>query len=217
MTTILLTGFEPFAGDATNPSGDAVRLVAERWSGPGTLVAEVLPVVFAEASARLAALIRAHSPDVVLAVGLAGGRRGLTPERVAINLADARIPDNAGQQPLDRPIVEGAPAAYFTTLPVKAMTAAIAAAGIPASLSHSAGTFVCNQVMFTALHETADADGIRAGFLHVPYAAENAPDRVDSLPLGDIVRGLEVALRIAVDAPTDAALPGGTLPGGTLH
>lgn len=176
MTTILLTGFEPFAGDATNPSGDAVRLVAERWSGPGTLVAEVLPVVFAEASARLAALIRAHSPDVVLAVGLAGGRTGLTPERVAINLADARIPDNAGQQPLDRPIVEGAPAAYFT-----------------------------------ALHETADADGIRAGFLHVPYAAENAPDRVESLPLGDIVRGLEVALRIAVDAPTDAALPGGTL------
>ncbi|MGC0367863.1 pyroglutamyl-peptidase I [Microbacterium sp. SLBN-111] len=211
MTTIVLTGFEPFAGDATNPSGDAVRLVAERWSGPGTLVAEVLPVVFTEASARLGALIREHSPDVVLAVGLAGGRTGLTPERVAINLADARIPDNAGDRPLDRPVVDGAPAAYFATLPVKAMTAAIAAAGIPASLSHSAGTFVCNHVMFTALHETASADGIRAGFLHVPYATEDAPDGVSSLPLDDIVRGLEAALRTAVDAPTDAALPGGTL------
>ena len=210
-TTILLTGFEPFAGDATNPSGDAVQLLAKRWAGPEALVVEVLPVEFAGASARLGALIREHSPDVVVAVGLAGGRPGLTPARVAINLADARIPDNAGDQPLDRPSVAGAPAAYFATLPVKAMTAAIVAAGVPASLSHSAGTFVCNHVMFTALHETAAADGIRAGFIHVPYASGRAPDGTSSLPLDDIVRGLEAALRTAVDAPTDAALPGGTL------
>ncbi|WP_022879680.1 pyroglutamyl-peptidase I [Microbacterium sp. B19] len=211
MTTIVLTGFEPFAGDATNPSGDAVRLLAERWAGPETLVSEVLPVEFAGASARLRALIREHSPDVVLAVGLAGGRTGLTPERVAINLADARIPDNTGDQPLDRPSVADAPAAYFATLPVKAMTAAIAAAGVPASLSHSAGTFVCNHVMFTALHATAGADDIRAGFLHVPYASEDAPDGVSSLPLDDIVRGLAAALRTAIDVREDTPLPGGTL------
>jgi len=211
VTTILLTGFEPFAGDATNPSGDAVRLIAERWTGPARLVVDVLPVEFAAASDRVRALIHAHSPDVVVAVGLAGGRTALTPERVAINLADARIPDNVGDQPLDHPVVAGAPAAYFATLPVKAMTAAIAAAGIPASLSHSAGTFVCNHVMFTALHETAAAPGVRAGFIHVPYASGHAPDGATSLPLADIACGLEAALRAAIDTPVDAAVPGGAL------
>lgn len=211
MTTILLTGFEPFADDPTNPSGDAVRLIAERWSGPEALVVEVLPVIFAKASARLGALIAQHSPTVIVAVGLAGGRTAVTPERVAINLADARIPDNDGGRPLDRPIIDGGPAAYFATLPVKAMTAAIAEAGVPAALSHSAGTFVCNHVMFTALHETADIDGIRAGFVHVPYATQDAPEGAFSLPLNDIVRGLEAALRAAIDSPVDATLPGGTL------
>jgi len=211
MTTVLLTGFEPFAGDATNPSGDAVRAVAARWQGPETLVIDVLPVTFDGSAARLRALIEEHSPDVVIAAGLAGNRAEVTPERVAINLADARIPDNAGAQPLDEPSVTGAPAAYFSTLPVKSMAAAIAEAGIPASVSHSAGTFVCNHVMFTALDAVATLDDVRAGFVHVPWATETAPPGAPALPLADIVRALEVAARAALDAPVDARIAGGAL------
>lgn len=211
MTTILLTGFEPFAEDATNPSGDAVRRVADRWDGPETLLTEVLPVVFAAAAERLRALIDAHRPDVVIAVGLAGGRAAVTPERVAINLADARIPDNAGAQPLDRPVVEDGPAAYFATLPVKAIAAALTDAGVPAAVSHSAGTFVCNHVMYAALHATAGTPEVHAGFVHVPYASEHAPDGAPSLALDDIARGLEIAVRVALDAPVEAAVVGGAL------
>ena len=208
---MLLTGFEPFAGDATNPSGDAVRRVAERWVGPETLVTEVLPVTFAGAAGRVRALIAEHSPDVVIAVGLAGNRAEVTPERVAINLTDARIPDNAGAQPLDEPSVSGAPAAYFATLPVKGIAAAIADAGVPASVSHSAGTFVCNHVMFAALDEASRRDGLRAGFVHVPWAAETAPAGVPTLPLGDIVRAVEIAVRTTLEVRADPPLTGGTL------
>lgn len=211
MTTVLLTGFEPFAGDATNPSGEAVRAVAAGWSGPEELIVEVLPVTFDRADAQLRALIDRHRPDVVIATGLAGGRTQVTPERVAINLADARIPDNDGAQPVDRPIVEGAPAAYFATVPVKAMAAAMGEAGIPAAVSYSAGTFVCNHVMFAALHATASTPGARAGFVHVPYASEDAPGGAPSLPLDDIVRALESAVRAAIDVPTDLAVSAGTL------
>ncbi len=151
MTTVLLTGFEPFAGDVTNPSGDAVRMVADQWDEPEKLVTAVLPVEFDRARRSLLELIAMHEPDVVIATGLAGGRTGISVERVAINLIDARIPDNAGDQPVDVPSSPGAPAAHFATLPVKAITAAIADAGIPAAVSHSAGTFVCNHAMFTAL------------------------------------------------------------------
>lgn len=209
MTTVLLTGFEPFAGDATNPSGDAVRLVAARWSGSERLVVEVLQVVFASAAERLRLLMDEHRPDIVIATGLAGGRAQVTPERVAINLADARIPDNAGDQPVDRPVVEGGPTAHFASLPVKAIAAALTDDGIPAAVSHSAGTFVCNHVMFTALD--AAAPGVRAGFVHVPYAREDAPAGAPALPLDDIARALEIAVRTALDVRTDASTPGGAL------
>lgn len=210
MTTVLLTGFAPFAGDLDNPSGDAVRLVAERWTGPEELVAEVLPVTFDGAPARLRELIAEHRPSVVLAVGLAGGRTAVTPERVAINLADARIPDNDGAQPRDLPVVADGPAAYFATLPVKAISAAVDADGIPAALSHTAGTFVCNQVMYAALHATAGSE-TRAGFVHVPYAAETAPAGAPALPLHDIARALEIAVRTALDTRVDAVVAGGAL------
>jgi pyroglutamyl-peptidase len=209
MTTILLTGFEPFAGEATNPSGDAVATVAAGWRGPERLVVEVLPVAFDTAAARLRALIAVHSPDVVIATGLAGGRRHVTPERVAINLADARIPDNDGAQPVDLPVVPGGPAAYFATIPVKAVAAAVADAGIPSAVSHSAGTFVCNHVMFTALD--AVAPGVRAGFVHVPYAREDAPEGAPALPLADIARALEIAVRTCVEVAQDLSTPAGTL------
>ncbi|KTR94805.1 peptidase C15 [Microbacterium testaceum] len=209
MTTVLLTGFEPFAGDATNPSGDAVRAVEERWTGTERLIVEVLPVAFDAAAARVRQLLAEHRPDVVIATGLAGGRAQVTPERVAINLADARIPDNDGAQPVDRPVVEGGQAAYFATLPVKAIAAALSDAGIPAAVSHSAGTFVCNHVMYTALD--AAAPGVRAGFVHVPSARESAPEGAASLPLDDIVRALELTVRTALDVRDDPATPGGTL------
>lgn len=210
MTTVLLTGFDPFAGDAANPSGDAVRLVAERWSGDEELVVDVLPVTFEGAAARLRDLIAAHRPAVIVATGLAGGRTAVTPERVAINLADARIPDNGGAQPSDSPVVDGAPTAYFATLPVKAIAAALGEVGIPSSVSHTAGTFVCNHVMFTALHEVAGTTA-RAGFVHVPYARETAPAGAPSLPLDDIARALEVAVRTAIDTAVDTTAPGGSL------
>jgi pyroglutamyl-peptidase len=209
MTTVLLTGFEPFAGDATNPSGDAVRVVQERWAGAEDLVVEVLPVAFDAAATRLRQLLDEHRPDVVIATGLAGGRAHVTPERVAINLADARIPDNDGAQPVDRPVVDGGPVAYFATLPVKAIAAALDDEGIPAAVSHSAGTFVCNHVMYTVLD--AAAPDVRAGFVHLPYARDSAPEGAASLPLDDIVRALELTVRTALDVRDDVAVPGGAL------
>ncbi|MDD7961773.1 pyroglutamyl-peptidase I [Microbacterium thalli] len=210
MRTVLLTGFEPFAGDSTNPSGDAVTRVAEEWDGPERLVVEILPVEFDRAGRTLTELIATHQPDVIIATGLAGGRTGITPERVAINLMDARIPDNAGAQPVDMPSRPGSPAAHFATLPVKAITAAIADAGAPASVSYSAGTFVCNHAMFTALDST-DRESQRAGFIHVPYASENAPEGQPSLPLAAITQGLAIAIRTALDVDTDATYAAGTI------
>lgn len=206
---MLLTGFEPFGGDASNPSGEAVHLVAERWDGPEELVTAVLPVAFADATERMRRLIAEHRPDVIVATGLAGNRGAVTPERVAINLADARIPDNAGAQPVDAPVEADGPAAYLATLPVKAIAAAMADAGIPAAVSYSAGTFVCNATMYAAL--AASGAGVRAGFVHVPWATDAAPEGAPALPLGDIVRALEVAVRVALDTPDDLPVPAGTI------
>lgn len=210
MTTILLTGFEPFGGDTVNPSGEAVGIVAAGWRGPETLVTAVLPVTFDGAAARLAELMAEHSPDVVVATGLAGDRAAISVERVAVNLRDARIADNAGAQPVDAPSVPDAPTAYFATLPVKAIARDIAAAGIPSSVSHSAGTFVCNHVFFTALHESATR-GTRAGFVHVPWAAEHRSTDASSLPLADIARALEIAVRTGASVTRDLAVSAGTL------
>jgi pyroglutamyl-peptidase len=206
MTTVLLTGFEPFAGDATNPSGDAVRLVGEAWTGGERLVTAVLPVAFARAAERMRELIDAHSPDVILATGLAGGRAAVTPERVAINLADARIRDNDGARPIDEPSVPGAPAAAFATLPVKAIAAALVDAGIPSAVSYTAGTFVCNHVMFTALDAVADRPGVRAGFVHLPWCTGAEPAGAPSLPMSDIVRAIDIAIRTSIDTTRDPML-----------
>ncbi|MFF2488500.1 pyroglutamyl-peptidase I [Microbacterium sp. NPDC058062] len=210
MTTLLLTGFEPFGGDSSNPSGAAVNLVASRWEGPEALVTAVLPVTFAGAAERMRALLAEHRPDIVIAAGLAGGRAAIGVERVAVNLVDARIPDNDGDQPVDVPSVPGAATAHFATLPVKEIARRIAGAGIPAQVSYSAGTFVCNHVFFTALE--AAASGTRAGFVHVPWPAEHAPTTESAaLPLSDIARALEIAVRTSLEVTADTAVPGGTL------
>lgn len=211
MTTVLLTGFEPFGGDATNPSGDAVRQVAARWSGPEELVVDVLPVTFMGAAERLRGLIVQHEPDLVIATGLAGNRAAISVERIAVNLADARIPDNEGAQPIDRPSVDGAPAARFATLPVKAIARNTLADGVPAEVSHTAGTFVCNHVFFAALEEASTHPGMRAGFIHLPWDADHAPMDAPYLELDEIVRALEVAIRTSLSDHEDIVAVGGTV------
>ena len=194
---LLLTAFDPFGGESVNPAQRAVELVPDRV-GQVQIVKMTVPTVFHKSIETVAAVIQREKPDAVLCIGQAGGRAGLTPERVAINMDDARIPDNEGHQPIDRPIVPGGPTAYFATLPVKAMVQAIRSAGVPAGLSNSAGTFVCNHLMYGLLHTLAlHYPGVRGGFMHVPFLPEQAVGKsapVPSLPAEDIARGIEAAV-----------------------
>ncbi|MEA5359207.1 pyroglutamyl-peptidase I [Amycolatopsis sp., V23-08] len=170
MTRVLMTGFAPFGGETVNPSWQAVSALGARRDD---VAAVELPCEFAASLPALRRAIAEHRPSLVVCVGQAGGRAEVTPERVAINLVDARIPDNAGAQPIDVPVVEDGPAAYFTSLPVKACVEAIRAAGVPASVSHTAGTYVCNQVFYGLMHLLAtDFPGVRGGFVHVPFSPE---------------------------------------------
>lgn len=202
-TTLLLTGFEPFGGERRNPSIElAQALEGERLHGL-SIVVQQLPCVFETATRALDAALDRCAPSMVLALGQAGGRCELSFERVAINLVDARIPDNAGAQPIDRPVQADGPAAYFTTLPVKAMVAASRAAGVPASLSTSAGTFVCNQVFYALMHRLATrppAPGVAAGFLHLPLLPQQAGVATGqaSMSLDTMALGLRAALAEAV-------------------
>lgn len=213
--TLLLTGFEPFGGETVNPS----QRIAEALDGAridgARVVARVLPCCFSLAPGALRTALQDVRPGWVLALGQAGGRADLSLERVAINLADARIADNAGEQPVDAPVIAGGPAAYFSTLPVKAMAAGLRAAGWPASVSHTAGTFVCNQVFYALMHALRDQPAVRAGFLHVPWLPEQAarlPAPAPSMPLAAQVEAVRVALRVALahDGPDHAAPEGST-------
>ena len=202
---ILLTAFEPFGGDSVNPAQEAVALVANEIAGAQIVKIDV-PVVFGKAIETVRAAMEKEQPDAVLCIGQAGGRVGLTPERVAINVDDGRIPDNEGNQPIDAPIfADGAPA-YFATLPVKAMVAAIKEAGLPASLSNTAGTYVCNHLMYGVLyHITKSYPAMRGGFMHVPFLHEQVINRPNtaSLSKADIVRGIEAAITAIVQNSAD--------------
>lgn len=194
---MLLTGFEPFGGETINPAQEALALVPDRI-GALEIVKLILPVVFGTSIAVIRAALREHRPDAVLCVGQAGGRMEVTPERVALNLSDARIPDNENNRPMDEPIFADGPAAYFATLPVKDMAAAIRIAGLPARVSNTAGLFVCNHVMYGVLyhlaHELPDAIG---GFMHVPYAPEQAARQATAQPSmakDDIARAIAAAI-----------------------
>ncbi|HEX4444770.1 MAG TPA: pyroglutamyl-peptidase I [Galbitalea sp.] len=200
MTTVLVTGFEPFAGAASNSSWDAVDRVAEIWSGDAELVIELLPVTFAGASRSMRELIARHSPDLVIGVGLADGRDAVTPERVAINVEDARIPDNDGDLPVDRAISRNGPAAYFSGLPVKEIAEAIREAGIPSRVSDTAGTYVCNSLMYSTMR-TVEGTGAMAGFVHVPCSPELAAGTGNPhLEVEDIARALVVAIEVSLAA-----------------
>ncbi|GGS69863.1 pyrrolidone-carboxylate peptidase [Planobispora rosea] len=210
----LLTGFEPFDGSAVNPSWEAVQLVEREQAVQQLVVHSVLlPCVFGEATWRLREAIVEHEPEVVICVGQAGGREAVTVERIAINLDDARIPDNAGEQPIDQPVVPGGPAAYFSTLPVKACVAAARKAGVPASVSHSAGTFVCNHVFYGLMHLIAtEFPEVRGGFVHVPYAPEQVLDHAaPSMPVPLVAEALTAIVTAAVLLHDDLRLVGGAI------
>lgn len=214
---ILVTGFDPFGGAALNPSAMLAQALDGRQIGGHQVVSAQLPTVFGPSAQRLAGLLQRHRPALVLCLGLAAGRAALSLERVAINVDDARIPDNQGAQPVDDPVVPGGPAAYFSSLPVKTMLQAIRDAGVPAELSNSAGTFVCNHVFYALMHQLATQPALQAtrgGFMHLPCLPEQqaALGVAHALPLADMVRGVQAALAVAVAhrGNRDLALAAGT-------
>lgn len=216
-TRVLVTGFEPFAGATSNPSGDLARLVARHSATYEELGIDVrgvvLPVTFAGATAALERAVDEHSPDVVIALGLAEGRDAITPERVAINLDDARIPDNDGVQPIDAPIEADGPAARFNGLPVKSMVAAIRQAGVPASVSLTAGSFVCNHVAYVLGGIAERHPGMRAGFVHVPATPDLVPPGASTptLRLDELERGIRAAIITAATTTHDARAAEGSI------
>lgn len=201
---LLLTAFDPFGGASINPALEAVKLVEDTVSGVEIVKLEV-PTVFGKSIDTVAAAIEREKPDAVLCIGQAGGRYDLTPERVAINIDDARIPDNEGNQPIDTPIfADGAPA-YFTTLPIKAMAAKIREAGLPASVSNTAGTFVCNHLMYGVLYTLERRfPGVKGGFMHVPFIPSQTIDRTaPSMSKENIAQGIEAAIAAIAENETD--------------
>jgi pyroglutamyl-peptidase len=192
MTKVLLTGFEPFGTATSNPSGEIVKQV----SGDN-IVTAILPVTYAQSAERLLELIAEHNPDVVICLGQAEGRTQITPEKVAINLDDARLPDNAGVQRSDVRILDDGPDAYFTTLPIKEMVDAIKAQGIPASVSLSAGAFLCNHVFYVAQNKFAGSN-FRSGFVHVPLMDSQAPEfpGLPTMPLDQMVKAVRAMLEV---------------------
>ena len=173
------------------------------------MVAAQLPTVFGQSLQRLQSLLQEHQPAITLCLGLAGGRAALSIERIGININDARIPDNCGAQPIDTPVQAGGPAAYFASLPIKAMLRGVQRAGVPCEVSQTAGTFVCNHVLYGLMHLLAQGTaprGARGGFVHVPWLSGQGEPH---LPLRDMVRGIHAALWAAVLAPQDIALQAG--------
>ncbi|AMQ18757.1 pyroglutamyl-peptidase I [Thermococcus peptonophilus] len=197
---VLVTGFEPFGGEEINPSWEAVKVLPDEIDG-ADVVKFQLPVTFNGVREMLPRLIVKEHPDAVVLTGQAGGRPNITVERVAINVMDSTMPDNEGYKPEDEPVFEGAPAAYFATVPVKAIVKALREAKIPAAVSNTAGTYVCNTAMFTALH-TIEVSGMttKAGFIHVPFSHEQALDKPrPSMALETIRKGLEIAIKTVVE------------------
>lgn len=194
--TILLTGFEPFGGEAINPSWEVARALHGQRIGDAIVQARCLPTSFSGAPRALAEALTEVRPRLVVGLGLASGRSEISIERVAVNLIDARIADNAGERPQDVPVLAGAPAAYFSTLPIKAMRNALRVAGHPAGLSLSAGAFVCNQLFFELQHRLA-GQGLKSGFIHLPALPEQAARSQPSVPSMSLVAQVD-AIRLAL-------------------
>jgi pyroglutamyl-peptidase len=208
--SVLVTGFDPFGGSAVNPSWDAVHALHGRTIAGHRVIGGEIPTIFGASLRRLQELMEEHRPRLVICTGQAGGRAAISLERVAINVNDARIPDNAGARPIDVPIVPDGPAAYFTSLPIKAMLKALLDAGVRAEVSQTAGTFVCNQTFYGLMHLLAQPQwqGTRGGLVHVPYLPEQGQP---FMRVEEIVRGLELAIDCALHTRHDIRKEAGAL------
>ncbi|WP_372593107.1 pyroglutamyl-peptidase I [Actinotalea sp.] len=209
--TVLLTGFGAFDGQALNASWLGVRRAAEIWDGPDVLATAQLPVSFSEVGPALERAVAEHRPDVIVCAGLAEGRSRIGVERAALNVLDARIPDASGWAPVDEPVVAGGPMAYLSRLPIKACVAALDAHDIPAEVSNTAGTYVCNAVFYRLLHALRHDAVVRGGFVHVPQAVETARSAVPTLPLETIAAGLVIIARTSLAVREDLRVTGGAV------
>jgi len=208
--TVLLTGFAPFGGETVNPSWQAVRALDGRMVEGHRIVTVELPCEFDASLPVLWRALRKAEPKIAIAVGLAGGRDGISLERVAINLIDARIPDNAGAQPVDVPVLRAGAAAFFSTLPIKASLLALRKADIAAHISQTAGTYVCNQVFYALMHALRRSRNTRAGFVHVPWLPEQAAAHGQpGMPLGQMTRALDIIVHAALATRRDVRVTGG--------
>lgn len=195
---ILVTGFDPFGGESVNPAWEAVSRLPETING-AEVVRMLIPTSFERAPQKILEKVRECRPDYVISVGQAAGRTAITPERIAINMMSASIPDNDGEQPTEQKIEDNGPDGYFSLLPVVEMVKAIEAAGLPGRISNTAGTFVCNRVMYSVLHAChTEFPEMRSGFIHVPCIPEQTEKHPEwfSLPVEEITRGLEAALSV---------------------
>jgi pyroglutamyl-peptidase len=208
--TVLVTGFDPFGGSPVNPSWDAVHALHGRVIDGHQVIGGEIPTIFGASLDRLEALLEQHRPRLVICTGQAAGRAAMSLERIAINVNDARIPDNAGARPIDVPIVANGRAAYFTKLPIKAMLQALLDGGVRAEVSQTAGTFVCNQTFYGLMHLLAHPrwEGVRGGLIHVPLLPEQGQP---FMRLEEIVRGLEIAIACALSTHRDIKKEAGAL------
>lgn len=205
-----MTGFEPFGGERRNPSQEIARRLEGRVFAGHRVIGRTLPCVFGESRRQLDALLRAARPALVICLGVAAGRGEITPERVALNVIDARIPDNRGCQPADRPVVPHGPVAYWSGLPIKLIVAALKRAGIPAAVSETAGTFVCNEVFYGLMHRLRRRPGVLGGFIHVPgLPGQHAAG--PTLELETMTEGIAIAIRMTLEhaGPVRARDPAG--------
>lgn len=210
---VLITGFDPFGGESINPALEAVKKLPDNIAGSEIIKIEI-PTVFRKSLEKIEENIIKHNPDIVISIGQAGGRFGITPERIAINIDDARIPDNESKQPIDLPIFEDGENAYFTTLPIKAMVEEMKKGEIPCSVSNSAGTFVCNHVMYGILYLIDKKyPNIRGGFIHVPYIPSQVTTKpnMPSMSIDDISKGLELSIKAIIENSSDIKTIGGAI------
>ena len=214
---ILVTGFDPFGGEKINPALETIKRLPDTILGAQIIKLEI-PTVVGKSLAKIKEAVEKENPDVVLSIGQAGGRSEITVERIGINIDDCRIPDNEGNQPIDEPVIKGGPAAYFVTVPIKAIVENIKAHNIPASISNTAGTFICNHVCYGVAHlaaaRTAAGKPMKSGFIHIPFLPEQVigkPALTPSMSLETIVSGITHALEAIVEHGSDIKVSGGKI------
>ncbi|HGP3674028.1 TPA: pyroglutamyl-peptidase I [Bacillus pacificus] len=213
MKTVLLTGFDPFGGESINPAWEVAKSLHEKTVGEYKIISKQVPTVFQKSIQVLKEYIEELNPEMIICIGQAGGRPDITIERVAINVDDARIADNEGIQPVDVPVVEEGPAAYWSTLPMKAIVKRLQEEGIPASVSQTAGTFVCNHLFYGLMHELEKYDKkMKGGFIHIPFLPEQASNYPGqpSMSLSTIRKGIELAVEVTTTVEVDIVEVGGT-------